>query len=194
MTSDSFQSDPEFSKFTVMPEKIQKKVQQVLQPGETIEFSLRGIGASHVQGGNVAGGFRNPARGDEGEQAGHPWFLVTNRRLMLASTGLLSFETRTFTWDQLNSVELQQGVIDDHVIINGMSTVENWTFWKKLRPLTIQAIQLAQKKIDESRNRGQAPASQATASDPVAELKMRLVRGEITEEQYNRMLSILKGS
>ncbi|MBX8640178.1 MAG: PH domain-containing protein [Thermoplasmata archaeon] len=193
MTSGNFQSDPEFSKFTVMPEKVQKKVQQVLQPGEMIEFSLRGIGASHVQGGNVAGGFRNPARGDEGDQVGHPWFLVTNRRLMLASTGLMSFESRTFTWDQLNSVELQQGVIDDHVIINGMSAVENWTFWKKLRPLTIQAIQLAQKNIDESRNRGQAVAA-APVSDPVAELKMRFVRGEITEEQYNKMLSILKTS
>ena len=34
----------------------------------------------------------------------------------------------------------------------------------------------------------------APAADPIAELKMRLVRGEITEDQYNRMLSILKGS
>ncbi|MBX8632499.1 MAG: SHOCT domain-containing protein [Thermoplasmata archaeon] len=192
MGGTNFQSDPELSKFTVIPEKIMKKVQQVLQPGESIEFSLRGIGGSHTEGGNVAGGFRKPARGDEGEQMGHPWFIVTNKRLLLASTGILSFESRSLAWDQLNSVELQQGIIDDHVIINGMSAVENWTFWKKLRPVTLQAVQLAQKKIDDSRNRVQQP-SQAQASDPITELKMRFVRGEITEEQYNRMLNLLKG-
>ncbi len=182
----NMQGDPEFAKFTAMPEKVMKKVEQILQPTETIQFSLRGIGATHNQGGNVG-------RGDQGSQVGHPWFLVTNRRLLLASTGLVSFETRSFVWDQLNSVELQQGIMDDHVIITGMSAMENWTFWKKVRPLTLQAVQLAQKMIEGARNRQQAPAAPA-APDPVAELKMRLVRGEITEEQYNKTLSILKGS
>lgn len=182
----NMQGDPEFAKYTVMPEKALGKVQQVLQPNEVIEFALRGIGATHSQGMNVR-------RGDQGTQVGHPWFLVTNRRLLLASTGLMSFETRSFTWDQLNSVELQQGIMDDHVVITGMSSTENWTFWKKVRPLTLQAVQLAQKLIDQSRNRPQQAAAPAQA-DPVAELKMRLVRGEITEEQYNKMLSILKGS
>lgn len=192
MAAGNFQADPELSKFTQIPEKAMKKVQQVLQPNETIEFALRGMGASHVEGGNVAGGIRAPARGNEGSQIGHPWFIVTNRRLLLASTGLVSFESRTFMWDQLNSIELQQGIIEDHVIITGMSAAENWTFWKKARPLTIQAVQLAQKMIDQSR---QAPAAApAAAADPIAELKMRLVKGEITEEQYNKTLSILKGS
>lgn len=83
--------------------------------------------------------------------------------------------------------------MDDHVIITGMSSVENWTFWKKVRPLTLQAVQMSQKLIDESRNRPVAVVA-APAADPIAELKMRLVRGEITEDQYNKMLSILKGS
>jgi len=191
MTYSNFQSDPEMSKFTVIPEKIMKKVQQVLQPGEELEFTLRAIGGSHTEGGNVAGGFRHPARGDEGEQIGHPWFIITSRRLLLASTGLLSFESRSLTWDQLNSIELQQGLIEDHVIINGMSIAENWTFWKKLRAATLEAVQLAQRKIDESRNRAVAPP-QVPASDPINELKMRYVRGEITEEQYNKMLDMLK--
>lgn len=193
MAAANFQGDPELAKFTSIPEKIMKKVQQVLQPGESIDFSLRGIGASHTQGGNVAGGFRAPARGDEGAQMGHPWFIITNRRLLLASTGLVSFETRTFTWDQLNSIELQQGLMDDHVIITGMTAVENWTFWKKVRPVTLQAVQMAQRMIDQSRNRPAAAAAPA-APDPIAELKMRLVRGEITEEQYNKTLAILKGN
>ncbi len=194
MSSANFQGDPEFSKFTDIPEKVKAKIQQVLQPNEVIQFALRGMGLSHTQGGNVAGNFRAPARGDEGSQAGHPWFLVTNKRLLLASTGLMSFESRSFAWDQLNSIELQQGIIDDHVIITGMSAVENWTFWKKVRPLTLQAVQMSQKFIDEARNKPAVVAAAAPPSDPINELKMRLVRGEITEEQYNKMLSILKGS
>lgn len=182
----NMQGDPELAKFTVIPEKVMKKVEQVLQPNETIQFSLRGIGATHNQGGNVR-------RGDQGSQVGHPWFLVTSKRLLLASTGLMSFETRSFAWDQLNSIEMQQGIMDDHVIITGMSAMENWTFWKKVRPLTLQAVQLAQKMIDQAGNRQQAPPA-AAAADPIAELKMRLVKGEITEEEYNKTLSILKGS
>ncbi len=193
MAAGNLQNDPEFSKFTQMPEKLMEKLQQVLQPNESVQFALRGMGMSHVQGGNVAGNFRAPSRGNEGAQVGHPWFIITNRRLLLVSTGLISFESRSFTWDQLNSIELQQGIMDDHVIITGMSSVENWTFWKKVRPLTLQAVQMSQKLIDESRNRPVAVVA-APAADPIAELKMRLVRGEITEDQYNKMLSILKGS
>ena len=188
MAGGSFQGNPEFADFTSIPEKVMRKIEQVLQPNETIEFSLRGIGASHQQGMNVHG------RGDPGQQIGHPWFLVTNKRLLLASTGLMSFETRSFTWDQLNSVELQQGIVDDHVIITGMSSMENWTFWKKVRPLTLQAVQMSQRLIDQSRNAKNQPQAAAPASDPIMELKMRLVKGEITEEQYNKMLAILKGS
>ena len=48
------------------------KLQQVLRPGESVRFALRGMGMSHFQGGNFAGNFRSPSRGGESSQVGHP--------------------------------------------------------------------------------------------------------------------------
>lgn len=169
-------------KFTELPEKYLERVNKLLSPGEKIEFSLRCILATHAQGMNIG----TYGAGAAGEQLGHPWMVITNQRLMLVSKGLISFEDRQFRFDQISSVEIKQGLLEDHLIITGMGVNEDWTFWKKIRNHTLKGVQILQSKINQ-RTQGSSTGQQ----DPVTELKMRLVRGEITPEEYEKLKSIL---
>ena len=171
-------------KFTELPEKYRERLNKILSPGENIEYSLRCIAGTHAQGMNV----RAYGGGAAGEQLGHPWMVITNQRLLLVSKGLLSFEERQFRYEQISSVELKQGILEDHIIITGMGVNEDWTFWKKLRDHTTRGVQLLQMKINQ---RAQGQSASAGPQDPLTELKMRLVRGEITPEQYEKLKSLL---
>lgn len=175
------ENDPP-SKFTELPEKYMERIRKILSPGENIEFSLRSIAGSHAQGMNA----RAFGGGAAGTQAGHPWMVITNQRLMLVSKGLMSFEERQFRYEQISSVELKQGLVEDHIIITGMGVNEDWTFWKKIRDHTMHGVQILQGKISQ-RSQPQSTGQQ----DPLNELKMRLVRGEITPEQYEKLKGLL---
>lgn len=171
-------------KFTQLPERYMERLSKVLSPGENIEFALRCIVGTHAQGMNV----RAYGAGASGEQLGHPWMVITNHRLMLVSKGLMSFETRQFRYDQITSVEMKQGILEDHLIITGMGVNEDWTFWKKIRDYTTKGLQILQNKINQH-VQGQGGGS--GTQDPLTELKMRLVRGEITPEQFEKLKSML---
>ncbi len=178
------EADEPPSKFTQMPEKYVERVTKLLSPGENIEFSLRCIAGTHAEGMNV-NAFRG---GEQGTQLGHPWMVVTNHRLLLVSKGLISFEERQFRYDQISSIEMKQGIMDDHLIITGMGVNEDWTFWKKIRDHTQKAVQLIQAKVNQ---RTSPQAAAAAPADPLAELKLRLVRGEITPEQFEKLKALL---
>ncbi|MCL4322974.1 MAG: PH domain-containing protein [Candidatus Thermoplasmatota archaeon] len=171
-------------KFTELPEKYMERIQKMLSPGEKIEFSLRCILATHSQGMNV----RAHGAGAQGDQMGHPWMVITNQRLWIVSKGLISFEERQFRFEQISSVEIKQGIIEDHLIITGMGVNEDWTFWKKLRNQTMKAIQILQAKINQ---RAQGSGSGNVQQDPLTELKLRLVRGEITQDEFEKLKSMI---
>ena len=171
-------------KYTDLPEKYVERLRKVLASGENIEYSLRCIAGTHAQGMNV----RAFGGGSSGEQIGHPWMVITNQRLLLVSKGLMSFEERQFRYDQISSVELKQGIMEDHIIITGMGVNEDWTFWKKLRDFTTKGVSLLQVKVNQRLQPQQAVSSQA---DPLTELKMRLVRGEITPEEFEKLKGLL---
>ncbi len=177
------EGDEPVSKFTELPEKYHERIGKILSPGENIEFTLRCIAGTHSQGMNA----RAYGGGASGEQLGHPWMVITNQRLMLVSKGLLSFEERQFRFDQISSVELKQGIMEDHIIINGMGVNEDWTFWKKIRDHTMHGVQLMQAKV----NQRSQPQAASSPQDPLTELKMRLVRGEITPEQFEKLKGLL---
>lgn len=171
-------------KFTQLPEKYMERLSKMLSPGENIEFSLRCIAGTHAQGMNM----RAFGSGASGEQLGHPWMVLTNHRLMLVSKGLMSFETRQFRYDQITSVEMKQGILEDHLIITGMGVNEDWTFWKKLRDYTTKGLQLIQNKINQHL---QKQGAGGVTEDPLTALKMRLARGEITPEEFEKLKALL---
>lgn len=151
-----------------------RKLDRILGKGEKIELSLRAIVGTHTEGLNVG------AAG--GKQLGHPWMIITERRLLLASPGLISFEVRQFRRDGITSVELQQGLVRDRIIINGMGIREEWTFWRKLRDFTEKAVSIIQN--DEYDRDGSVDTKSA---DPLSELKVRLARGEISETEFDSL-------
>ncbi len=187
-------SDEPDSKFTELPQKVMEKFRPMLLPGENIEVALRGIGGSHVEGSMAVGGMRG-MQTTRGDQIGHPWLVVTNQRLFLLSTGLISFESRQFTWDKISSIEFQQGLVEDRVIITGLGVNEIWTFWKKLRQTTLQVVQAVNQKIAGAAEQARHVVIDGGAQkqDPLSELKMRLVRGEITAEEYQKLKTVLEG-
>ena len=194
MNSNNDEENEPVSKFTTLPERITSRLDKQLMPGEIIEFSLRSVIGSHTEGGfgGVKPGFSfgsARSRHVQNEQVGHPWMVITNQRLILVSKGLISFETRTFRYDQINSVELQQGILSDKLLIQGMGVSEVWEFRHKLRELSEKAAKYLQDKINRSVQAKGAPAS---SGDPLNELKVRLARGEITMDEFNKLKDVLK--
>ena len=194
MNSNNDEENEPVSKFTTLPERITSRLDKQLMPGEIIEFSLRSVIGSHTEGGfgGVKPGFSfgsARSRHVQNEQVGHPWMVITNQRLILVSKGLISFETRTFRYDQINSVELQQGILSDKLLIQGMGVSEVWEFRHKLRELSEKAAKYLQDKINRSVQSKGAPAS---SGDPINELKIRLARGEITMDEFNKLKDVLK--
>ena len=212
----NIQSEPT-SRSTTVPTKIMIKLQKQLQPGEVIEFSLRSIVGSHTEGafGGVKPGlsFGSDRSGNvQNDQLGHPWMIITNQKLFLVSKGLISFETRTFRFDQISSVEMQQGILSDKLVIKGMGVSEVWEFRRGLRQWTVKAATYLQEKINKVlRAKSVAVASTSatvipvsvvmpaapqpleTADDqnPMEVLKRRLANGEITSEEYERLKTII---
>lgn len=187
-------TDEPDSKFMELPQKAMEKFQPMLLPGERIEIALRGIAGTHDEGGMAVGGMRG-IQTNRGEQIGHPWMVITSQRLFLLSTGLISFESRQFTWDKINSIEFQQGIVEDRLIITGMGVNEVWTFWKKLRQSTQQIVQTVNQKIAAAGEQSRHVIIDGGAvqkQDPLAELKMRLVKGEITAEEYQKLKTVLE--
>ena len=194
MNSNNDEENEPVSKLTTLPERITSRLDKQLMPGEIIEFSLRSVIGSHTEGGfgGVKPGFSfGSARSlhVQNEQVGHPWMVITNQRLILVSKGLISFETRTFRYDQINSVELQQGILSDKLLIQGMGVSEVWEFRHKLRELSEKAAKYLQDKINRSVQAKGAPTS---SGDPLNELKVRLARGEITMDEFNKLKDVLK--
>ncbi len=175
---DSNSSGQEYSelrneRFTVPPARVTKKISSMLSSGEKIELSVRAIAGTHVEGINVGS--------VTGRQMGHPWLLITTGRVILASPGLMTFELRQFRRDTITSVELQQGVVRDRIIINGMGLREEWVFWRRLRNFTEKAVSMMQNDVSGG------AAGTAAQGDPISELKLRLARGEITETEFDSL-------
>lgn len=169
--SSSSGADP---KFLQMPEKVERKFTQSLAPGETVQFQLRAHEIRSLGGQTMA-------------EIGHPWFVITNQRLLLVAPGLTRFQVRTFKFDQINSIDFQQGLVEDLITIRGIGVNEIWAFWKNLREVTQKGYQLLQSRSQ----RQPSGQGQATPADPLTELKMRLVRGEITIEEFNKLKDVL---
>ena len=212
----NIQSEPT-SRSTTLPTRIMIKLQKQLQPGEVIEFSLRSIVGSHTEGafGGVKPGlsFGSDRSGNvQNDQLGHPWMIITNQKLFLVSKGLMSFETRTFRFDQISSVEMQQGILSDKLVIKGIGVSEVWEFRRGLRQWTVKAATYLQEKINRAVHAKAVAAAPATAtvipvsvvvpvtsqpastpekSDPMEDLKRRLANGEITSEEYERLKMIM---
>ena len=212
----NIQSEPT-SRSTTIPTRIMIKLQKQLQPGEVIEFSLRSIVGSHTEGafGGVRPGlsFGSDRSGNvQNDQLGHPWMIITNQKLFLVSKGLISFETRTFRFDQISSVEMQQGILSDKLLIKGMGVSEVWEFRRGLRQWTVKAATYLQEKINRvlhaksvSATPNSAtvipvsvvmpappqPAENADDKNPMEVLKRRLANGEITSEEYERLKKII---
>ena len=182
------------SMFTTLPEGILLRLNKQIMQGEKIEFSLRSVVGSHSEGAfaGVKPGFSfGSARGRhiKNEQIGHPWMVITNQRLFLVSKGLISFETRSFRYEQISSVELQQGVLSDKLLVQGMGVAEAWEFRRKLRAISEKATKYIQEKINRPL---QGKGADVSAADPVNELKVRLAKGEITVDEFNRLKDMLK--
>jgi hypothetical protein len=223
MENDSFmeneiniQSEPA-SRSTTLPTRIMIKLQKQLQPGEVIEFSLRSIVGSHTEGafGGVKPGlsFGSDRSGNvQNDQLGHPWMIITNQKLFLVSKGLMSFETRTFRFDQISSVEMQQGILSDKLVIKGMGVSEVWEFRRGLRQWTVKAATYLQEKINRAIHTKTVaanptpativpvsvvipapaqPAATVGQSVPMEVLKSRLANGEITPEEYERLKAMI---
>ena len=212
----NIQSEPT-SRSTTIPTRIMIKLQKQLQPGEVIEFSLRSIVGSHTEGafGGVRPGlsFGSDRSGNvQNDQLGHPWMIITNQKLFLVSKGLISFETRTFRFDQISSVEMQQGILSDKLLIKGMGVSEVWEFRRGLRQWTVKAATYLQEKINMVLHAKSVaatpnsatvipvsvvmptapqPAETADDKNPMEVLKRRLANGEITSEEYERLKSII---
>lgn len=161
-------------RFINIPDRIRRKLDSMLSKAENLEISVRAIIGTHIEGANV--------NARSGRQTGHPWLLITTRRVLLASPGLLSFELRQFRRYSVTSVELQQGVVRDRITINGMGLREEWVFWRKLRSVTEKAVSMMQNDVS-----GRSHPDTGSVPEPLNELKLRLARGEISEIEFDSL-------
>ncbi len=171
------------SRFVEMPESYMMRLRPYLQTGEVIEASLRSWGFTHFEGSNI-----NVRGSGRGRQYGHAWLVITNMRLLMVSKGFISFEVRTFQFKQLSSIEVQEGVMDDVLILSGIGVKERWVFRRKVRDLTKALSIVIQNRITHATDRLSAPAE----TDPLKALKLRLAKGEINEEEFENLKRLLQ--
>ncbi len=170
------------SQFVNLPEVFVTKLAPYMLSGENIEISLRSWGLTHIEGSNA-----NVKGRKQGRQYGHAWLIITNARLMIASRGPLSFEVRSFQFNQISSIEIQEGVIDDVLMISGLGVREIWVFRRKVRPLVKAISVVIQNRISKNGTTGIPNIHE----DPLGTLKLRLARGEISEKEFENLRNLL---
>lgn len=166
-----------------MPESYLLRLRPYLQPGEVIEASVRSWGLTHFEGSNI-----NVRGSSRGRQYGHAWLVISNMRLLMVSKGFMSFEVRTFQFRQLSSIEIQEGVMDDVLILSGIGVKERWVFRRKIRDLTKALSIVIQNRITHATDH---PAA-SSETDPLKALKLRLAKGEINEEEFESLKRLLQ--
>jgi hypothetical protein len=171
------------SRFVDMPESYLLRLRPYLQPGEVIEASVRSWGLTHFEGSNI-----NVRGSSRGRQYGHAWLVISNMRLLMVSKGFMSFEVRTFQFRQLSSIEIQEGVMDDVLILSGIGVKERWVFRRKIRDLTKALSIVIQNRITHATDH---PAA-SSETDPLKALKLRLAKGEINEEEFESLKRLLQ--
>ncbi|CAD7768437.1 Bacterial PH domain protein [Candidatus Methanoperedenaceae archaeon GB37] len=184
-----------------LPKKVLKYLNDYLLPDEDIELSLRGAWGTERRGsqtGDKASGeflfFDQSAatKAFRGYQWliiwGYSWLVITNKRLIMTTKGIMTTETRDFTYDKISSVDYEKGFLTDRLTIHAMSSVEDIFFYKNVVSVSRKLPAIIRSRIDRAAKKTElGPPSE----NPLKILKMRLARGEISKEEFEDLKHLL---
>ena len=171
-----------------LPEKVLRYFNDYLLPDENIELSLRGGWGMERRGTSIGpvatGGFSGGGK----NLGGHTWFVMTNKRLIITTKGLVTTDTRDFSYDKISSVDYEKGFLTDRLTIHAMSSVEDIFFFKDVISVSRKLPAVIRSRI---RRAQKAEETGAVGEDPLHALKMRLARGEISKEEFEDLKRLL---
>jgi hypothetical protein len=175
-----------------LPKKVSRYLHNYLLPDERIELSLRGgwgLERRGSQSGDKASGaFLFTSSPIEKRPLGFSWFVITNRRLLITTKGVLTADTRDFSYDKISSIDYEKGILTDRLTIHAMSSVEDIFFYKDVASVSRKLLAIIRLRIDRATRKS---AVNTVADDPLKILKMRLARGDISRQEFEDLKQLL---
>lgn len=167
-----------------IPEKSLTKLKEYLLPEEKIELSLRGGWGTESRGsrnaGKVSGGL--PPRGKA--MWGHPWFILTNKRILFFAKGVVTSDLRDFSYKNITSVDYENGFLSDRLTIHAIGSVEDLLFYKDVISVSRKLPAIIRTRIEKH---GKEDKTVSSGEDPFHILKTRFAKGEISKEEFAQM-------
>ncbi len=117
--------------------------------------------------------------------------VLTNERVLLfAKRPLHGFVIQEFPYEGITMVEEMRGWTSSGMRIHAASAVRDLDLMPK--DDVAQAIRLIHERVDETRRARSTGSTAPPAPFPLDALKLRLARGEITSEEYERLRRLLE--
>jgi hypothetical protein len=163
--------------------------ERVLKNDETVLAMIKGLIETPWSLGDLNVSKTKHARVAEGR---HGVLACTNQRLIFYMPKLLGrWEVESASLDQVSAVHFNKGLTAGriHVIVYNSEKVIKWISNDEGEKM----VKLIEK--EQEKNRGDYKTTNLKVEpkeDPLQSLKMRFVKGEITQEQYQEMKKILE--
>ncbi len=163
------------------------EISKRLRPGETVllttaartEYDVQSAGVVTFRGGGI------------GLKLLGLLVLTDGRAILFAKRPLHGFVVQEFPYDAVTMVEEMRGWTSSGMRIHAASAVRDLDLMPK--DDVPQAVQILQERMDAARRTRQAPPTAPSAGpSPLEALKLRLARGEISPEEYERLRKLLE--
>ncbi len=149
-----------------IPEKIHKKINELLLESEEIVFILEGAWGTHER--KTSSAVKVEGLFGPGAMMGRPYLILTNVRAIIYAKGLLTEDFRDFYYRDIVSVDFEKGLLFDSITIHAPGSIEKFEVGREKREQTLKAFEILKSKVFEAKN---VQVSQQLKEDPIEKLK-----------------------
>jgi len=167
-----------------LPDRVSNHLKNQLLPEEHIELTLRGGWGTESRGGRSGEKISGGLFETKGKMWGHSWFILTNKRIILTTMGVVTTDTRDFSYANISSVNYESGFLTERLTIHAMSSVEDILFYKDVVKISRKLPSIIRSRIEMHHKENKVNSS---VEDPLHILKIRLAKGEISKEEYEQI-------
>ena len=173
-----------------LPEKIKKKLEGFLNEKEEILYNFKVVFGTHsrwtdsstrtssrfLSGGKVEGA---------GTQWGSPWLILTDERVLIIGKGLLTLDIREIPYEYIKSLDYEQGVLQDRLMILAHSSTEAIQFYRADRKITKEIPSIIKRLIAKGKTGEKEIRSPSLNYDEIEKIHSLMEKGIITKKEFD---------